>query len=170
MIETILLMTAVIIMLSFVYAGIVGAPWVPTRKKDIERFIKLANAESGQVFYDIGCGDGRLVIAAAKEGLDSRGLEISVLPFVLAKARQIILWRSLRYKIMYKNLWNFDLHDADVVFVWLMPNAMPKLKQKFEKELRPGTKVISYVWPIDGLSIKRVSKKKGFSDIYLYEM
>lgn len=169
-VEIILFLVVVIILLSFVYAGLIGAPWVPTKKKDISRFIKIADIERGQVMYDIGCGDGRLVMAAARVGADARGLEISLLPYGLAKLRALIYGRSLKAKIFYKDLWKTDISDADVVYVWLMPAAMPKLKQKFEAELKPGAKVVAYIWPMDGWSPVKTSKQKDSADIFLYEM
>lgn len=158
------------LLLSFVYAGFIGAPWVPTKKKDIERFIKIANIKQGQTMYDLGCGDGRLVMAASRAGADARGLEISLIPYLLAKIKSIGYSPNLKLKIYYKNLWKYDLSDADVIYVWLMPAAMPKLKKKFEAELKPGTKVVAYIWPIKGWKPIKTDKQKGGADIYLYEM
>ena len=148
-------------MLTFVFAGFSAAPWVPIRKHDIKRVLKLANIKSGDKFYDIGCGDGRLLCAVAKKNAKAIGFEISLLPYLISKFR-----RSIQVK--YQSFWNADLSNADIVYFFLMPKIMPKLKQKLEQELKPGTKVISYIFKIPGWKPEKVSKIKNKNKIYLY--
>jgi SAM-dependent methyltransferase len=69
---------------TFAYAGIKAAPWFPTWSRDIDRFLKLAEIKPGQKFYDLGCGDGKLVFASAKAGATAVGYEISLLPYLIA--------------------------------------------------------------------------------------
>lgn len=151
------------------YAGLRAAPWVPTKKKDVLRFLGLAKIKSGEKFYDLGCGDGRFVSAATRAGADAVGYEISLLPYFLAKLRGLFL-RNKNYKILYKDFWKQDLKDADVVYIFLMPDAFEKLKAKFTKELKPGARVISLVWPIKGWEPSQVSKEDGRVSLYLYKM
>src|SRR3989344_7245952 len=94
---------ALIFLISFAYGGLRGAPWVPTWSKDIQRFVKLADIKPGQRFYDLGCGDGRLVCAAAKAGAKSVGFEVALLPYILAKVRAIFTGHDS--KIKYKDFW-----------------------------------------------------------------
>lgn len=157
--------------ITFAWAGR-SAPWVPTRKGDVERFLRLADIKVGDKMYDLGCGDGRLTAAASKAGARAVGFEISLFPYFIAKIRGLFLKKNHgagKYKIRFQDFWKADLSDADIVYFFLMPKVYPKLKQKFEKELKRGCKVIAYVWPIDGWQAVKVDKHKKKPDIYLYQ-
>ncbi|MBU0636665.1 class I SAM-dependent methyltransferase [Patescibacteria group bacterium] len=158
-----------IFLLTFVYAGIRGAPWVPTKKKDIERFLKLAKIIPNQKIYDLGCGDGRLICAAAKVGAEAQGFEISLFPYLLANIYRIFQKNKSKIKISYKDFWYANLNNADIVYFFLMPKIYPKLKQKLEKELKHGAKVITYVWPIKEWTPIKVDVVKGYPNLYLYQ-
>jgi SAM-dependent methyltransferase len=166
----ILIIIGFAILLSFAYAGLQGAPFVPTRKKDVKRFLKIADIKAGQKMYDLGCGDGRLICAAANAGANAEGLEISILPFILSHIRRFFSKESGKIKISYKNVWNTNLCTADLIYVWLMPEALPKLKTKFEKELKKGTKIITYVWPIEGWTPIIQDEVKGYPNLFLYKI
>lgn len=165
---SIFLLILLIIIATFVYAGFRGAPWVPTRGRDVERFLKLAEIKSGQKVYDLGCGDGRIVCEAAKAGARAQGFEISLLPYIIAKVR--CYSERKRCSILYKDFWNVNLGDADLVYFFLMQKCYPKLKEKFERELKRGTKVIAYVWPIQGWTPVAVDTTKGYPPMYLYQI
>src|SRR3989344_5870054 len=112
---------------SFAYAGILAAPWFPTWSRDITRFLKLAEIKPGEKFYDLGCGDGKLVFAAAGAGARAVGYEISLLPYLIALGRSFYVKNT---KIIFKNFWKADLSDADVVYIFLTPKVNPKVKIK----------------------------------------
>lgn len=150
---------------TFAYAGISAAPWFSTWSRDIERFLKLAEIKPGQKFYDLGCGDGKLVFAAAGAGAEAVGFEISLLPYLIALSRSYYIKNS---KIKFKSFWNQNLSDADVVYIFLTPKINPKAKLKLEKELKVGSKVIAYAWPIDGWSPARTNVVPGQPAMYLY--
>lgn len=155
---------------SFVWASYSAAPWVPTFKSDVERFLRLADIKPGDRVYDLGCGDGRLVAAASAAGARATGFEISLFPFLLAKARGIFLERRGQYEVRFKDFWRADLSGADVVYFFLMPKVYPKLKAKLERELRARTRVIAYVWPIKGWQPVAVDKHRRRPDIYCYRV
>jgi len=152
---------------SFAYAGVLAAPWFPTWLRDIERFLKLAEIKPGQKFYDLGCGDGKLVFAAAGSGAEAVGLEISLLPYLLAKSRSFYVSNS---KIKFSNFWKADLSDAEVVYIFLTPKVNPKAKEKLEHELKKGAKVIAYTWPIEGWQLTKIDTVPGQPPMYLYTM
>lgn len=135
---------------SFAYAGLRAAPWVPTWGVDVERFLKLANIQQEQKFYDLGCGDGRILAAAARAGARAEGFEVAIPLYLFACMRRLFSPQKNRFTIRYKDFWYADLRDADVVYVFLTPRIYPRLKEKLEKELRPGARVVTYVWPIPG--------------------
>ncbi|MEK7139048.1 MAG: hypothetical protein AAB799_02615 [Patescibacteria group bacterium] len=152
---------------TFAYAGWQAAPWFPTRSSDIGRLLKLADVKTGQKFYDLGCGDGRIIMAAAKQGAVAEGFEISLLPYLMAQVR-LAFCVNTKAAVSYKNFWNRNLSDADIVYFFLMPKIYPKLRSKLEKELKPGTKVISYAWPMEGWQPTAIDRSEGKLPLYLY--
>ena len=152
---------------TFAYAGILAAPWFPTWSRDIERFLKLANIKPGQKFYDLGCGDGKLVFAAAGAGAQAVGYEISLLPYLMALSRS---WNIKDSSVKFKDFWRVDLSDADLVYLFLTPKVNPKAKIKLQQELKKGARVVAYTWPIDGWQPIDQSIEKNRPAMYLYEI
>ncbi len=150
------------------YAGFEGAPWVPTSRKNVKRFLKLANVRKGEVVYDLGCGDGRVVFAAAEKGAVARGLEISLFPFIFAWFSRFFKKDKERIKISYKSIWKTDLSDADVIYFFLLPVAYPRMKKKLENELKKGARIVVCAWPIEGWETAVTDKKEGELGMYLY--
>jgi SAM-dependent methyltransferase len=161
-----LLIIFLIIGATTIYSLVRGIGWVPTWKKDLDRFLKLADIKPDQVVYDLGCGDGVVVMAAAKKGARAIGLEVSILPFLMAYARKF--FSRSKAQIKFRDFWLVDLREADVVYFFLIPRIYSRLKDKLEKELKPGTKVIAYVWPIDGWQATVIDKPEGRPAMYLY--
>lgn len=126
------------------------APWVPMRKKDLARALKLADLQPGEVFYDLGCGDGRVVLEAAKiDGVKAVGVELAMPMYVICLLRKVLSKSRARFR--YGNLFHQSLADADVIYVFGMPASLAdRLKKKIEAECRPGTRIISYVFLITG--------------------
>jgi len=155
-----------------IYAMIFGAPWVPTPILAVRKMLKLANLKSGDIVYDLGCGDGRLVIEASKtKGVKGIGYEISPIIYIFATIRNLIF--GFKAKILFKTFWNKDLSDANVIFIYLLPKAMEKLVKKFKKELKPGTKIISYAFELKELDpVKTIEKDRGnnLCRILVYEI
>ncbi|MEK7644468.1 MAG: SAM-dependent methyltransferase [Patescibacteria group bacterium] len=157
-----------LLLISYAYGSWRGAPWVPSKTADVERFIKLAQISDGKIVYDLGCGDGRILQAVVLAGSDARGFELSLLPYLLAKIR---LFRNRKKcRIEYGDFWFKNLSEADVVYIFLMPKIYEKLVIKLKAELKPGTKVVSYVWPLPGLEPVIIDKAEKHPLLYLYEM
>lgn len=162
---------AVIILIPTVYALIGGAPFVPTPFKGVRKMLKLAKIKKGDKVYDIGCGDGRMVYLAAKEyGANATGIEISPFVYVLARIRHFF-WQS-KAKILFRDINLFSLRDADVVVCYLLPEMLIKLQGKLEKELKKGSRIISYSFPIGNWEISRKIEKdppNNLGPIWIYE-
>lgn len=150
---------------TFAYAGIRGAPWVPTFANDVDRFRSLAQITKGERFYDLGCGDGRIVRAAAGDGAIAIGFECSLLPYLLAKFRV-----GRRGRVCFADFWNVNLSDANVVYCYLMPKVYPRLRAKLERELRPGARVILYVWPMEGWSPMAEHRQERYPPMFAYRI
>ncbi|MFH1456499.1 MAG: class I SAM-dependent methyltransferase [Patescibacteria group bacterium] len=152
------------------YAGISAAPWLPTLKREANTMVSLANIKPGDTIYDLGCGDGRLLVATKKmyPGCKVIGIEMSLFFVIISR---INLWLNrLDGKIIWGNLFKTDLKDADVVFVFLMPRIYSKLQNKLKKELKSGCRVIVNAWPIHGWEDKRVESNKKQEIIYVYKI
>ena len=117
-------------------------PYAPTPKRNVEKIIDLLELKPGQKFYDLGCGDGRFIQAAAKRGAQAVGFEIAPWPFIKAKVR---LWLSgSPATIYYRNFYHADLSDADAVYCFLLNSVMAKVEKKLAADLKPGAKLLSY--------------------------
>ncbi len=134
------------------YAGFKASPWLPVLKRDIPRVLKIADIKTDDVVYDLGSGDGRIVIAVANNS-DAQiivGYEISFLLYLWSRLRLWFLGLRKRVEIRGVDFLSRDLGQASLVFCFLTPKAMKKLAPKFKKELRPGTRVISYTFSLPG--------------------
>lgn len=163
-----ILLVIILFLASFAYAGLKGAPWVPSRRNDVERFLQLANIQSGDVFYDFGSGDGRMLVAAAGAGAEAYGYELSLLPYLLSQIRRFFSKDKNRIHVYFKDFRHGDCGQATLVYLFLTPSAYTRLKTTFEKELKPGTRVVAYVWPIEGWKSTAVDSLEGRPTMYLY--
>lgn len=145
-----------------------AAPWLPTRRKDMARILALAKIKPDEIFYDLGCGDGRLITEAARAGAKATGFDISLMSFLMTRIR-IIAERS-NAKARFKNFFRQDLSKADIVYLFLTPPAMPAVEKKLKTELKNGTRVISYAFSIPGLELITADKQPDRQTIYLYKM
>lgn len=157
------------ILISFAYAGLSMAPWVPSRKRDLERIFRLANMRPEEIFYDLGSGNGQLIFHAGRLGYRAIGLEINWPLFLYSKIKQKII-RATNVEIKFQNLFKKNLSAADVVFIFGMPRVARQLQNKLLTELKPGARVISYTFAFPDWQPDMVSKptKKDVT-IYLYK-
>lgn len=165
---SIILPIILIFLITYAYGSWRGAPWVPSKTPDVARFVKLAQISEGKIVYDLGCGDGRILQAAVLAGGMARGFELSLLPFLIAKIK--LFKNRNKCQIIYGDFWHKNLGEADVVYIFLMPKIYEKLVMKLKSELKAGTKVVSYVWPLPGLEPILIDKVEGQPPLFLYEM
>ncbi|MFH1891046.1 MAG: SAM-dependent methyltransferase [Candidatus Kuenenbacteria bacterium] len=161
-----------ILLFSVALATISLAPWVPTRKRDLKRIFELTGLKPGQIFYDLGCGTGGVVFyGARKYKLRTRGIELG-LPLYIVCVLKKIFSGTKRTEFIWGNFFKTDFSDADAVYLFGIPMSLKsKLKERLKKELRPGTKVVSYVFPIKGWQAVKVDEGgKEQVNIYLYEI
>lgn len=165
-----IILIAILVLLAFTfYAQLVGVPPVPTPKKVLARMIALAHIRPGQRVYDLGCGDGRIVFAAAAQGADAVGLEISPLVYLWAIIRKYRL--KSPGKILFRDLLWVNLGKADTIFLYLFPTTIKLfLQRKFKKELRPGTKIISYAFDIPALPLIKKERVVPHGYIFVYQV
>lgn len=135
------------------------APWWRTSDENIRKALKLAGVKSSDVIYDLGSGDGRTLIIAAKEfGAKAVGIEIDPLRFYISK---LLVWfsgLSNKIEIRRENFLKSDFSDANVIFVYLVPNALNRLLPKF-KQLKKRTKIVSINYHIPLKEVQSIDQK-----------
>lgn len=140
-----------------------GSPYVHSDHRVIIESLKLACLKKREIFYELGCGNGEVLIEAAKYGAKAVGFEISPYYYIWAKIRTL---RNPNITVRYQNIKNVDLSRAEVVYCYLLPNFLEKLKAKFQRELKPGSRLISVGFPI---KIEKGQKYKiNNHKIYIY--
>lgn len=150
-----LLGLAVIIMVFYVvpivgvYGFTGGSTFVPTSRHKIEKVLDSVSMSPGSFIIDLGCGDGRFLVAAERRyDVRAVGYEINITAYLLARLNLLV--RNSRARVYLKNFWKVDFGEADYVICYLYPDALTPLKRKFDAELKPGCVVISCDYPIEG--------------------
>lgn len=110
----------------------------------VEAMLNLAEVRAGDLLYDLGCGDGRIVIAAAQRGARGVGVDIDPRQISLATKAAAAARVSDRVKFIMTDLFTMDFRDATVVSLYLGEEVNIKLMPRLRKELRPGTRVVSH--------------------------
>lgn len=127
-----------------------GAGFDPAPMDKVYKMLRMAHISREDVVYDLGCGDGRVVITAAKEfGARGVGIEIDPFRFVFAWCIVLLRGQAERVRIRFGNFFNKDIRDATAVILFLYGPTNNRLREKFRRELRPGTRVVSYIWEFD---------------------
>lgn len=150
------------------------APYVPSPQPIVERMLEAADLKPGEVVYDLGCGDGRIVVTAAREfHAHAVGVELSekLVEMATDSIKRLGLANSAR--IIHGNLLNVDLSDADVVTLYLLTSSNERLKPNLEKSLKPGARVVSHDFQVRGWKPERVDEVYVYNrthKIYVYKM
>ena len=161
------LATLAIIIGTFAWGALRGAPWVPTRRRDLDRIVALAHARAGERVADLGCGTGGVLVGFAARGCRVRGWELAILPWLVARVR---FWRTPGAQIRYGDFWYTNLADCDVVYAFLMPASLARLAPKLAAELKSGARVITYTWPLPGWPPIAVDRAADAIPIFSYRV
>jgi hypothetical protein len=130
---------------------IYGFPKGTLRHLQIRRAMELAEVQPGDTVYDLNAGDGRgLVIAARDFGARAAGVEVEPLHCAVAWLRALFGGVIARVSVHRGDLFRADLSDADVVFLYLTPALLARLRPRLEYELRPNTRIVSMLFPLEG--------------------
>ena len=145
-------------------------PYVVTPEPVVDQMLELADAKSGQVIYDLGCGDGRIVIAAAKRfGMTGVGVEID--PELIAVCNENTRKAGVEGKVRFVqgDLFAMDFHDADVVALYLREDINIRLRPKLLEQLKPGSRVVSHRFGMgDWKPDREVVAAEGGNKLYLW--
>jgi SAM-dependent methyltransferase len=120
-------------------------PYVPTREDVMAEMLKIAAVTKNDIVYDLGCGDGRIVITAAKD-FGARGVGIDIDPKLIEESKENARKAGVADRVTFLegDLFEADLKDATVVTLYLLPSVNLRLRPKLLRELKPGTRVISH--------------------------
>jgi ribosomal protein L11 methylase PrmA len=143
-------------------------PYVPTTPQLVERMLKLAAVTKSDTVYDLGCGDGRIVVMAAQKfGAHAVGVDID--PERIKEANENAKKAGVtdRVKFIQANLFDADVKPATVVTLYLLPGVNLKLRPKLLKDLKPGTRVVSHSFDMGGWKPDKEENVEG-SQLYLW--
>jgi len=149
----------------------IDVPYVPTTEEAVKAMLKLADVKPSDMVYDLGCGDGRIVIAAAKE-YGAHGVGIDINPERIAEAKENAKKAGVENLVRFEenDLFDADIHEATVVTLFLLNSVNLKLRPKLLKDLKPGTRIVSNTFgmgdwkpvkelivgdPVEGFSLSR---------------
>lgn len=138
---------------------VLDVPYVPTPQKVVEGMLELASVNKGDVVYDLGCGDGRIVITAAKE-FGATGIGVDLNPERIEEANENAREAKVQDKVTFfeGDLFKFDFSKADVLTLYLLPDVNLKLKPKIQSEMKPGSRVVSHAFDMgDWMPDKKIN-------------
>lgn len=135
---------AVVVLSGFLYAVFFGAPYVPAFGRDLEELLDLSKVGKGTKFVDLGSGDGKVLLVAARRGAHVTGYEINPLLWALS------LWRLRSYRnhatVYLRSMWRANIAEADVVYMYLHTKWMDKMERKLKADGKQGMCVASYMF------------------------
>ena len=148
-------------------------PFVPTPTKVAQRMLELANVTPNDIVYDLGSGDGRIVIMAAqKYGARAVGVELDAKRYQESSARIKELGLASKAKILHGDMFKADIHQATVVTLYLLTSVNADIRPMLEKQLRPGTRVVSHDFLMNGWKpekTEQITAENGSEHmVYLY--
>lgn len=152
-----LLITVLLILLviSNLLTTFFGAPFLPTKNKDLDEILEVANLKAGQIFFELGSGDGRVVMRAVKKyQVQGVGVELNPLWFLYSIiVSKICGVKDISFK--RKNFFDISFSNADVLFIFILPSIFEDLSEKIKKECKKGTLIICH-----GFEMKQLKKNQ----------
>jgi len=167
-IATLLAIAITVIILSIAWSGVAGAPWLPSARHRVRRMLELAEVQPEDVVYDLGSGDGRVLLVAARD-FGARAVGIEIDPFRCAWTQMHLKARGLsdRAQVTWGNFFHQDLSGADVVTVYLRQDTNNRLMDKLWRELQPGARVVSNTFIFPGWEVETIDREEH---LYLYRI
>ncbi|MBU0767391.1 SAM-dependent methyltransferase [Patescibacteria group bacterium] len=151
----------------------VRVPFVPTSKKTSKVMLDAADLKGDETVFDLGAGDGRLLIRAKRAYPRIKAIGYEIVPVVWFLGFIRALFSRTGVQMKFGNAFKADVSDADCIFLYLITSLMPILKEKFDRELKPGTRVISHTFSFKDVKPVRTIDVPGLlggrSKVYVYE-
>lgn len=141
------------------------SPWWRTSKEKSRAICKFVKLTKKDIFYELGSGEGNTLIIAAKEfGVDAVGIEIDPIRYYFSKINVWFSGTSKKIVIKKANFFDIDLSRATVIYAYLVPKALQRLKPKFLKELPKGARIVSLNYQMN----LPLQKKDEKNNLFLY--
>jgi len=146
----------------------INAPFVPSAEEVVRAMLKMAQVKSSDIVYDLGCGDGRIVIAAAKE-YGAHGIGIDINPDLIRESRTNAQKAGVEALVKFEvnDIFDADIHNASVVFLYLLPEINLRLRPKLLRDLKPGTRIVSHDFDMGRWKPEK-EERVGSGRIYLW--
>jgi SAM-dependent methyltransferase len=137
-------------------------PYVPTPPEVVDRMLEMAQVKSGDLIYDLGSGDGRILIEAAKK-YGAKGVGIEIDPGLVKKAQDNAFREKVDHLVEFRvqDALTVDVSPATVVTLYMLPEFNAKLRPIFDRELKPGSRVVSHDFEIQGWIPDEIDHVKG---------
>lgn len=144
-------------------------PYVPTPQSVVDAMLELANVSKNDVVYDLGCGDGRIVITAAKK-YGARGVGVDIDPDRIKEANTNAQQAGVsdRVKFVEQDLFQTDFKEASVVMLYLLPDINLRLRPKLQSELKPRTRVVSHAFDMGDWKPDKTVSVDELRTIYMW--
>ncbi|HLL77435.1 MAG TPA: 50S ribosomal protein L11 methyltransferase [Pyrinomonadaceae bacterium] len=138
-------------------------PYVPTPQEVVDEMLRMANVGKNDVVYDLGCGDGRLVITAVKKFGAKRGVGVDIDPQRIKESNENARAAGVtdRVKFVEQNLFETDFKEATVVTLYLLPDVNLRLRPKLWSDLKPGTRVVSHAFDMGDWQPEKTTSVDG---------
>ena len=158
---------AIVFLTLLFIGGLSAAPYVPTKKKQLQLLLKNINIQPGQTVYDLGCGTGSVLLPLARAFPEANfiGIELAPIPWLIAKIKSFKLKNA---KITLRNIFKVELKDSDVIFIFLLEDSYPKLIKKLSREVKDDCLIITEAWPLRDIEPTKLVKEKDLLGLYFY--
>ena len=143
---TIIILLLLLLLLLIISPILLGAPYYPTNNNGVRAILKLADVKKGEKAIDLGSGDGRLVIALAKEGAETHGIEINPVLVLISRIR--IRKANLHGKafIQWGSFWNVKFNEYDIITIFGIKGIMGKLEKRLKNEGKTEARILSHAF------------------------
>jgi 16S rRNA A1518/A1519 N6-dimethyltransferase RsmA/KsgA/DIM1 with predicted DNA glycosylase/AP lyase activity len=154
-----------LILLCFGFVLLFGAPYLPTLAPQVRAALELANVKPGETLLELGCGDGKILLAAAHVGVKSVGYELNPILALIARIRTLKYRKTVT--IIWGDFWQKPWPEAEAIFVFLLPKYMKKLDTKIMQSKHKPVKLVSFAFEVPG---KTASEQKDGVFLYDYDV
>lgn len=168
----ILFFILLVFVISAAMAGVSAAPWVPTKPSQRKRLLEKLPLSDSKTIIDLGCGDGSMLFAVSRlhPNAPCIGYDISLLPLCIGWIRKVLSHRRYHnVHLRFGNLFHADLANADVIFIFLMAKAYPRLVAMLENVCKDSCRVVIEAWPLENITPTEVLNEENMLKVYIYE-
>ncbi len=139
---TLFLLVEVLVLLFLVYIASRGAPYVATDDKTVANLLEMIGDHTGKKAVDLGSGDGKILLALARQGIEVHGYEVNPLLVIYSRFRIKQAGVENKASVYWRDFWREDFSKYDILIIYGIPYMMRRLEKKLENEVTPGTWVI----------------------------